>query len=264
MVLTGEAVHRIAKDVKYIMKNPINNIYYKHDTENITRGSALIIGNRETPYSCGNYLFEFTFPDNYPYEPPKLRILTSDGTMRFHPNLYICGKVCLSIINTWNGEGWTSCNNINSVLLTISSILDNNSLTFEPGISSNHHNVIKYDLLVAYKNIEHCIIKQIDLLLLNSLEKNNIELETNNPKLYKTENCLLLFKDEIIDNFNKNLDVINNDLKILERRFNKMKGNGSLYISSYAIMSVLNFEKIKNDLISISIITGFKNLTINN
>ena len=124
MVLTTATVQRIAKDVKYILNNPIDNIYYKHDDENLMKGYALILGNKETPYSDGNYLFEFTFPDNYPFEPPKLKFLTNDGHMRFHPNLYINGKVCLSIINTWKGEGWTSCNNINSILLTLTSIFN--------------------------------------------------------------------------------------------------------------------------------------------
>ena len=153
MGLNEGTVKRIAKDVKYIIKNPINNIFYKHDDEIITKGYALILGNNDSPYSNGNYLFEFTFPDNYPYEPPKLKFLTNDGNMRFHPNLYTNGKVCLSIINTWNGEGWTSCNNINSVLLILISIFDNDCLTFEPGIDINHYNVKKYNILVGYKNI---------------------------------------------------------------------------------------------------------------
>ena len=77
MNLTRNAVQRIAKDVKYINKNPIDNIYYKHDMENITKGYALIMGSSDTPYCYGNYLFEFTFPCNYPFEPPKLKFLTN-------------------------------------------------------------------------------------------------------------------------------------------------------------------------------------------
>jgi ubiquitin-protein ligase len=264
MVLTGEAVHRIVKDVKYIMKNPIKNIHYKHDTENITCGYALIIGNADTPYSYGNYLFEFIFPDNYPYEPPKVTILTSDGKMRFHPNLYKGGKVCLSIINTWHGEGWTSCNNINSILLTLLSILDNNSLTFEPGISVSDHNVKKYDILVGYKNIEHCIIKQIETL--NNLAIDNIDHDTNNPELYKTENCLLLFKNEIIDNFNQNFNIITKDLQNLKDRFNKIKinSNGFIFISTYCLSCIIDFLNLEKLLMTLSITTGFKSVTIDN
>ena len=242
MVLTPGTVQRIAKDVKYITNNPINNIYYKHDDENIMKGYALIIGNKETPYSDGNYLFEFTFPDNYPFEPPKLKFLTNDGYMRFHPNLYINGKVCLSIINTWNGEGWTSCNNINSILLILTSIFDINSLTFEPGIEKNHYNVKKYDILVAYKNIEYSIIKQINLV--NNLDENNVT--------FKNEKCLLLFKNEIIDNFKKNLKDINNNLQKLKEEIDIKTSYKCILISSYSLNFNLDFNKLNNELNNLS------------
>jgi len=34
---------------------------------------------------------------------------TGNGTVRFNPNLYNCGKVCLSLLGTWSGgqgESW--------------------------------------------------------------------------------------------------------------------------------------------------------------
>jgi len=241
MVLTKTSIQRIAKDVKYIMKNPISNIYYKHDTENLTKGYALIIGNKDTPYCSGNYLFEFIFPDNYPYEPPKLKFLTNNGSMRFHPNLYINGKVCLSIINTWNGEGWTSCNNINSILLILISIFDKNSLTFEPGINNDHYNVNKYDILVAFKNIEYTIIKQINLL--QNLDENKLNLQN--------EKCLYLFKDEIISNFKKNLESIKNNLQNLKKEFNKKQSN-LITISSYSLNFYLDLDKLKIDFNNLS------------
>ena len=56
------SIIRLAKDVKSIIKNPLenHNIYYKHDEENIYKGYALIIGNNLTPYDSGYYFFEFT------------------------------------------------------------------------------------------------------------------------------------------------------------------------------------------------------------
>ena len=241
MVISSSTIQRLVKDVKYITKNPINNIYYKHDDENIMKGYALILGNKDTPYSGGNYLFEFTFPDNYPYEPPKLKFLTNDGYMRFHPNLYINGKVCLSIINTWSGEGWTSCNNINSILLSLISILDINCLTFEPGIDEKNYNVKKYDILVGYKNIEYSIIKQLNLI--NNLDKDIA---------FSTQQYLLLFKDEIIENFRKNFKEINNNLQKLKEEFEKKAINKNIYISSYALTFELDFNKLSKELINVS------------
>lgn len=36
-------------------------------------------------------------------------ITTGNGAVRFNPNLYACGKVCLSLLGTWRGsasENW--------------------------------------------------------------------------------------------------------------------------------------------------------------
>tara|TARA_Y100001970_G_scaffold226757_1_gene280463 strand:+ start:1204 stop:1965 length:762 start_codon:yes stop_codon:yes gene_type:complete len=243
MVLTRQAVLRIAKDVKYIINNPIQNIFYKHDNDNLTIGYALIIGNLNTPYSLGNYLFQFTFPDNYPYEPPKLKFLTNDGSMRFHPNLYINGKVCLSIINTWNGEGWTSCNNINSILLILSSILDNNSLTYEPGIDIQNINVKKYNFLVSYKNIEYTIIKIIKFIY--TLDE-NYNYSNINDKI------IILFKNEILQNFFNNYKTIYNNLENLKNNSHHYlvnnNNNNTLYISTYSLNFLIDFQKIKNEI----------------
>lgn len=47
--------------------------------------------------------------NNYPQSPPKVKFLTTDnGKVRFNPNLYNCGKVCLSLLGTWSGPGWVS------------------------------------------------------------------------------------------------------------------------------------------------------------
>jgi len=140
------------------------NIYYKHDEENIMKGYALIIGQRDTPYGYGYYFFEFNFPYNYPFAPPEVRYLTNDGAMRFNPNLYINGKVCLSVLNTWAGESWTACQTIYSILFTLSTVLCANPLLNEPGIREDHNDVHKYNYLVTYKNVEFAICKVLRLV----------------------------------------------------------------------------------------------------
>jgi len=74
---------------------------------------VLIIGPDDTPYANGCFFFDIAMGDDYPNKPPKLQFLTtssflsSDETVRFNPNLYNCGKVCLSLLGTWDGPGWT-------------------------------------------------------------------------------------------------------------------------------------------------------------
>ena len=93
---------RLLKDVANILKHPLYNegIYYKHDETDAYKGYAMIVGPSESLYRYGYYLFNFEFPREYPYAPPKVYYLTNDGSTRFNPNLYRNGKVCISILNT--------------------------------------------------------------------------------------------------------------------------------------------------------------------
>ena len=125
IIITQDTVKRLVKDVKEIMKNPLTSqgIFYQHDENDMLKGYAMIVGPKDTPYEDGFYFFEFKFPTNYPFSPPNVIYNTNDGRTRFNPNLYVNGKVCISILNTWKGEQWTSCQTISSILLTLASIL---------------------------------------------------------------------------------------------------------------------------------------------
>ena len=43
-------------------------------------------------------------------------------------NLYKNGKVCISLLNTWQGEQWSSCQNISTILLNLVALLNNTPL----------------------------------------------------------------------------------------------------------------------------------------
>ena len=158
---TRECKRRIAKDVSAIIRSPLTSegIYYIHREDNFLEGLAMVIGPKDSLYVHGFYLFEITFPCNYPFEPIKVKFCTGDGKTRLHPNLYVQGKVCLSIINTWRGEGWTSCQTLSSVLLTIRSILDDKPLLNEPGIKETHPDFKRYNRIVEYKNYDTAILR---------------------------------------------------------------------------------------------------------
>lgn len=147
---------RLLKDVRDILKHPLTDegITYIHDEDNMMKGYAMILGPPDSPYEHGFFLFEFVFPVDYPFTPPKVNYMTNDGVTRFHPNLYSNGKVCLSILNTWEGEQWASTQTIRSILMTIRSLFDWNALTMEPGIKKSHPDVILYDDIVQLKTIE--------------------------------------------------------------------------------------------------------------
>ena len=77
-----------------------------------------------------NGLFEFHayFPPTYPNEVPRVLLKTTgNGTVRFNPNLYANGKVCLSLLGTWSGhesEKWNpKTSTFLQVLISIQSLI---------------------------------------------------------------------------------------------------------------------------------------------
>ena len=108
-------------------------IYYSYDDANMMVGRALLIGPEGTPYAHCPLLFSVKIPENYPFNSPTVEIETSDGVTRFHPNLYTTGKVCLSILGTFSGPKWSSIMNLESIFMSIYSLLNSNPITNEPG-----------------------------------------------------------------------------------------------------------------------------------
>lgn len=159
----NRSTKRILLDVKDIMKDPIENIFYIPNEDITNIGYAMIIGPKDTPYENGYYFFEFIYPENYPFSPPKVLFKTHDGKTRFNPNLYINGYVCLSLLNTWPGEKWSSCQSLRSILLSLSTLFNENPLLNEPGISIKNTNVEPYNNIIHYRNVEVAILKCLNI-----------------------------------------------------------------------------------------------------
>ncbi len=86
---------------------------------------ALIIGPDGTPYANGCFFFDIYLPTSYPQRSPQVQFLTTGGgRFRFNPNLYNCGKVCLSLLGTWQGPGWIpNESTLLQVLISIQSLI---------------------------------------------------------------------------------------------------------------------------------------------
>ncbi len=189
---------RLLKDIVDLIKNPLEDqgIYYKHDENNMLHAWALVIGPSDTLYSNGYYLFEIFFPVEYPYAPPKVLFKTNNYNVRFHPNLYRNGKVCLSILNTWRGEQWTSCQSIKTVLLTLVTLFHNKPLLNEPGITETYKYFKHYNDIVQFSNYRTAIIDVLN-------EKISLDVYNN-------------FKKIIRENFIKNKNNILERLELLK------------------------------------------------
>ena len=70
-----------------------------------TSSKVMIAGPEGTPYAGGLFEFDCFIPLEYPHKPPLMHLRTTGGgSVRFNPNLYNCGKVCLSLLGTWPGR----------------------------------------------------------------------------------------------------------------------------------------------------------------
>jgi ubiquitin-conjugating enzyme E2 Z len=160
IIISKETINRLLKDIKQIIKNPLieQGIYYIHDDTDMLKGYAMIIGPSDTPYFGGFYFFKLIYPPDYPYSPPIVKYYTNhntnNNTIRFNPNLYTCGKVCVSILNTWRGEQWSSCQTISTILLTLCTLLCKNPLLNEPGITIINPDLNNYNEIIEYCNLD--------------------------------------------------------------------------------------------------------------
>lgn len=152
---------RIISDIAQLVSDPVENIYIWYDENNITSIKALIIGPKDTPYQDGFYFFSLEFPETYPFSNPTAKFETINQRIRFNPNLYEGGKVCLSILGTWTGPKWSSVQTLTSVLLSIQSLLNEQPIINEPGweeTKNDDSKSIEYNEYIKYHNYEFAVL----------------------------------------------------------------------------------------------------------
>lgn len=172
--MSDPSLRRLAKDVAEVARGSLDDsgIFYFHNETDIRKGMAVIRGPEGTAYEHGYYLFTFEYPTTYPTDSPKVTFrsyapcLPTPGLatpsanqrpgkryVRLHPNLYVDGKVCLSLLGTWEGPPWTSCCTIRILLLALQSILDDDPYMNEPNVRPDDASHIPYNRAVRFHNL---------------------------------------------------------------------------------------------------------------
>ncbi|CAL0328887.1 unnamed protein product [Lupinus luteus] len=132
---------RIQEEWKSLEKDLPDSIFVRVYESRIDLLRAVIIGAEGTPYHDGLFFFDVFFPSGYPNVPPLVQY--NSGGLRLNPNLYNCGKVCLSLLNTWSGsknEKWLpGVSTILQVLVSIQGLILNAKPYFnEPGFARSN------------------------------------------------------------------------------------------------------------------------------
>jgi ubiquitin-protein ligase len=214
---------RIMHDIVDFNENKPEGIFLYIDKKNIKKQYSLIIGPEGTPYFGGFFFFEIIYPDDYPNKSPTIKFLTIDNIVRFNPNLYQCGKVCLSILGTWSGPSWTPVMNIRLVLDSIRSLLGQYPIQNEPGFEN-----VKPDDIRSMEYNQYLLFHTYRLAIIDVL---------NNKFILYSE----LFKNEIKTEFKKNKQKLSEDLLSYESIY----GNSTIENRVYFIKkSKLDFKEL--------------------
>ncbi|XP_044378881.1 probable ubiquitin-conjugating enzyme E2 23 [Triticum aestivum] len=116
-----------------------------------------MVGASGTPYQDGLFFFDMQLPPSYPAVPPQ--VYYHSFGLHLNPNLYPSGTVCLSLFNTFDGEGtevWSpGTSSLLQVVVSLQALVLNdqpyyNEASFESLINTpeGHRNVFPY-----YENV---------------------------------------------------------------------------------------------------------------
>lgn len=166
-----QSLHRARRDIMDIYAQPPPGVFIAPEENNITKIHALVLGPFDTPYEGGFFHFLLKCPPDYPIQPPRVRLMTTDqGRVRFNPNLYSNGKVCLSILGTWVGPAWSPAQCIASVLISIQSLMNENPYYNEPGFETERWpgEVGRYNDIIQHETIRVAVCNMVEACLLGS------------------------------------------------------------------------------------------------
>ncbi|KAL2341894.1 hypothetical protein Fmac_009834 [Flemingia macrophylla] len=164
-------VKKVQQEWSILEKNLPGTIFVRVFEERMDLMRAAIVGASGTPYHDGLFFFDIHFPPEYPNEPPMVHY--NSGGLRLNPNLYESGKVCLSLLNTWNGtdtEVWNpGASTILQVLLSLQALVLNEKPYFNEagydqqiGRAQGEKNSMSYNenaFLVTCKSILYLLRK---------------------------------------------------------------------------------------------------------
>ncbi|KAJ3318375.1 hypothetical protein HDU76_000848 [Blyttiomyces sp. JEL0837] len=111
----SNAAKRIQKELAEISLEPPSNCSAGPKGDSLFEWVATILGPGGSPYTGGIFFLDITFPQDYPFVPPKLVF----RTRIYHCNINSKGGICLDILK----DNWSPALTISKVLLSLCSLL---------------------------------------------------------------------------------------------------------------------------------------------
>ena len=107
---------RITREVNKLKDDPeIKIISYNSEYTNIV---VQIPGPKDSPYEKGFFKLDIEIPEEYPFEPPKIKFVTKI----WHPNISsVTGYICLDILKK---DKWSPALSLHSIIISIQSLIN--------------------------------------------------------------------------------------------------------------------------------------------
>lgn len=133
--INSNILTRLKKEFNILKKsitiNQEASMFFWIEKNKLEHMRFIITGPKDTPYDQGLYIFDMTLNNSFPSKPPVVHF-SNNGGARFNPNLYNCGKVCLSLLGTWSGDKGESWNSSTSTFFQILVSIQSQILIEEP------------------------------------------------------------------------------------------------------------------------------------
>ncbi|KAH8820303.1 ubiquitin-conjugating enzyme/RWD-like protein [Xylogone sp. PMI_703] len=165
--MSNHSIIRITRELSEIQKSNDLSLAVACRDVDVRNVKAIIIGPPDTPYEFGFFEFGVKFGREYPGKPPSVQATTTNGgRCRFNPNIYAQGKVCL----TWRGERgeeWSSAQGLESILISIQSLMSSNPYENEPGFEnandeSDKKNQKDYVAKIRHETLRISVINRME------------------------------------------------------------------------------------------------------
>lgn len=161
---------KIWKEIVALETSLPDGVYVRYGEGRPDVMKVVIVGPKDTPYENGMFEFDIFCPLEYPNKSPKMWLKTTGGgSVGFNPNLYADGKVCLSLLGTWQGSADEEWNPKESTLLQV--VVSVQAMIFidepyinEPGRNSMHgtHSSKQYNRQLYPDVVKYAMIEWIE------------------------------------------------------------------------------------------------------
>lgn len=169
--MSNHSIIRITRELSDLQKSSDLSLAVACRDVDVRNVKAIIIGPPDTPYEFGFFEFAVKFGKDYPGKAPAVNATTTNGgRCRFNPNIYAGGKVCLSILGTWRGERgeeWSSAQGLESILISIQSLMSSNPYENEPGFETANNeddkkNQKEYVMKIRHESLRISVIQRLE------------------------------------------------------------------------------------------------------